>query len=203
MTNLSRTGASSLVVYGEPQSGKTAMMICLTAKLLDDGYDTVIHLLNDSVDLLQQSLERFRLAGLAPAPKNITELSAPLIPQGGPAIVFCKKNKHDLGALTAATAGRDSLVIVDDEADYASPNSKVNAGKKTKINELIENLLSSGGHYVGVTATPARLNLNSTFNNSAEKWVQFRPHDQYTGQDVFFGEQDVAPYRRVLLVGCS
>ena len=31
-------GKASLVIYGEPQSGKTEMMICLTAKLLDDGH---------------------------------------------------------------------------------------------------------------------------------------------------------------------
>jgi hypothetical protein len=30
-------GTRSFVIYGEPQSGKTEMMICLTAKLLDEG----------------------------------------------------------------------------------------------------------------------------------------------------------------------
>ena len=35
--NLAQEDASSLVIYGEPQSGKTEMMICLTAKLLDEG----------------------------------------------------------------------------------------------------------------------------------------------------------------------
>lgn len=44
----------SFVIYGEPQSGKTEMMICLTAKLLDTGRDMIVHLLNDSVDLLGQ-----------------------------------------------------------------------------------------------------------------------------------------------------
>jgi DNA replication protein DnaC len=38
------------VIYGEPQSGKTEMMICLTAKLLDDSRKFILHLLNDSVD---------------------------------------------------------------------------------------------------------------------------------------------------------
>jgi DNA replication protein DnaC len=44
-------GTNSFVIYGEPQSGKTEMMICLTAKLLDDGHRIIIHLLNDSVQL--------------------------------------------------------------------------------------------------------------------------------------------------------
>ena len=54
------SGTRSFVIYGEPQSGKTEMMICLTAKLLDEGHRIVIHLLNDSVQLLQQNLERFQ-----------------------------------------------------------------------------------------------------------------------------------------------
>jgi len=57
----------SFVIYGEPQSGKTEMMICLTAKLLDTGRDMIVHLLNDSVDLLGQNLGRFNSSGLAPA----------------------------------------------------------------------------------------------------------------------------------------
>jgi Z1 domain len=40
--------------------------------------------------------------------------------------------------------------------------------------------------YIGVTATPARLDLNNTFNNNNEVWVDFPPHNEYTGQDVFF-----------------
>lgn len=38
----------SLVIYGDPQSGKTEMMICLTAGLLDSGHKTIVHLMNDT-----------------------------------------------------------------------------------------------------------------------------------------------------------
>ena len=37
-----------------------------------------------------------------------------------------------------------------------------------------------------MTATPARLDLNNTFNNNNEVWVDFPPHREYTGQDIFF-----------------
>ncbi|MFG1241868.1 hypothetical protein V5F31_05740 [Xanthobacter sp. V7C-4] len=37
--NISEMDGRSFVIYGEPQSGKTEMMICLTAKLLDTGYN--------------------------------------------------------------------------------------------------------------------------------------------------------------------
>ena len=56
LRNLSGSNKKSFVIYGEPQSGKTEMMICLTAKLLDDGRPFILHLLNDSVDLLDQNL---------------------------------------------------------------------------------------------------------------------------------------------------
>src|SRR5262245_27023290 len=73
--NLPAAASGSLVIYGEPQSGKTEMMICLTARLLDEGNKLIIHLLNDSVDLLVQSLDRFKAAGLAPAPRSASELA--------------------------------------------------------------------------------------------------------------------------------
>lgn len=86
--------------------------------------------------------------------------------------------------------------MIDDEADYVTPNAKVNAGAKTKINELIEKLIGPEGRYIGVTATPARLDLNNTFSNDTSKWVQFPAHALYTGQDVFFPiEKKSLPYR--------
>src|SRR5258705_5302759 len=75
LTNLPATSTGSLVVFGDPQSGKTEMMICLTARLLDAGQKTIVHLMNDSVDLLNQSLDRFKLAGLAPAPRSASDLA--------------------------------------------------------------------------------------------------------------------------------
>lgn len=75
--NLSTKASRSFVVYGEPQSGKTEMMICLTAKLLDQGHSFILHLLNDSVDLLGQNLGRFKTSGLAPAARNFSEILDP------------------------------------------------------------------------------------------------------------------------------
>ncbi len=47
--NLREKKGDSFVIYGEPQSGKTEMMICLTGKLVDEGYPCIVHLRNDSV----------------------------------------------------------------------------------------------------------------------------------------------------------
>lgn len=187
LTNIKQGNTRSFVIYGEPQSGKTEMMIALTARLLDEGHKIIIHLLNDNVSLLEQNLYRFQNSGLAPSPRNYAEIMDPVIDIGDKEwVIFCKKNGSNLNNLIQKVGHIDGKVIIDDEADYASPNAKVNKGDKTKINELIEKLLKKTGVYIGVTATPARLDLNNTFENNHEKWVDFPPHEKYTGQDVFF-----------------
>ena len=182
---LAGADTTAMVIYGEPQSGKTEMMICLTAKLLDEGNPIIVHLLNDSVDLLSQNLKRFKAAGLAPAAKLSSELkkSEPLPNE---LVVLCKKNTKDLKHLSSCLAKHAKITVVDDEADYATPNSKINQGTKTKINDWVTKLRGASGRYIGVTATPARLDLNNTLGNDTDKWVKFPPHKAYTGQDIFF-----------------
>ncbi len=181
------SGTTSFVIYGEPQSGKTEMMICLTAKLLDDGHRVVVHLLNDSVQLLQQNLERFQRSKLSPAARNFSDVIDPEYSLStGYHVIFCKKNASDLTKLNQKLERIGDKVIIDDEADFATPNALINKGDVTSINALIKKLISHDGIYIGVTATPARLDLNNTFDNDNEKWVNFPPHDAYTGQDVFF-----------------
>lgn len=182
-----RDGQRSFVVYGEPQSGKTEMMIALTAKLLDEKYKIVVVLLNDSVQLLGQNLERFQRSGISPTPKKFSEVLPKNITIGDHSwIIFSKKNARDLEKLILKLGSHKNKVIIDDEADYATPNSKINKQEKSRINELTERLIGEDGIYIGVTATPARLDLNRTHDNQNECWVDFRPHTKYTGQEVFF-----------------
>ncbi len=181
------SGCRSFVVYGEPQSGKTEMMIAMTARLLDHGFKIIVVLLNDNVQLLTQNLERFSRSNIDPAPRNYTEVVDPVITIGDREwVIFSKKNGGDLKKLIEKIGDRPNKVIIDDEADYATPNSKINKGDKTKINELVEKLIGSDGVYIGVTATPARLDLNNTFRNENEKWVDFPAHPFYKGQSTFF-----------------
>lgn len=95
MANIKTGGNSpSLVIFGEPQSGKTEMMICLTAKLLDEGHPIIVHLMNDSVDLLRQNLGRFENSSLSPAPISLKELlDASVKTTPNKLVVFCKKKR--------------------------------------------------------------------------------------------------------------
>lgn len=185
-------GHRSFVIYGDPQSGKTEMMISLNAKLLDMEYTIIVNLVNDSRDMLAQNLNRFTSAGLNPAPKTHMDIEKITF---GRSYVFLStknaKNLQRLNDLLGKVTGRD-IVVIDDEADHATPNAKINSDERSKINDLIRTLLgynnTSGtkGAYIGVTATPARLDLNATFENESEQWIYFEPHSKYVGQDFFF-----------------
>ncbi len=194
LNNLSETERRAFVIYGEPQSGKTEMMICLTAKLLDTGRNFILLLLNDSLDLLGQNLGRFQNSGLAPSAKNFTDILDPAIRlRDRRHVVFCKKNARDLEKLIHKIGQLPRIVVIDDEADFASPNAKINQNTKTRINELITQILGDTGDYIGVTATPARLDVNNTFDNDSALWVDFPPHNLYTGQNTFFPMVDRQP----------
>lgn len=179
---------NSFIIYGEPQSGKTEMMIALTAKLLDEGYKIIIILITDHLTLLNQNLNRFKNSKINPAPKNFTEIMDSNIEIGDkPLVVFCKKNSRDLQKLISRLKGHGQKIVIDDEADYATPNSRVNRENEVSmIYGLTGKLLFGGGSFIGVTATPARLDLNNTHKNKTSKWIYFKPHPSYTGQEDFF-----------------
>jgi len=180
-------GTRAFVIFGEPQSGKTEMMVCLTSKLLDIGKKVIIILLNDNNTLLGQNLDRFKHSKTDPDPKDYSDILNPHIDIGKKNwVIFCKKNPKNLPKLISKVGKIKGKVIIDDEADYATPNSKINQKDKSKINALIGKLYNRQGKYIGVTATPARLDLNNTFENANDKWIYFKPHSNYTGQDVFF-----------------
>ena len=73
VANIKKKESRSFVIYGEPQSGKTEMMISLTAKLLDEGHKFIVVLLNDSLDLLKQNNTRFQKSKLSPTAEVFTK----------------------------------------------------------------------------------------------------------------------------------
>lgn len=194
----------SFVIYGEPQSGKTEMMICLTAKLLDEGFRNIFVLVNDNVELLNQNLERFTRSNLSPSAQSIQDIrqGESGLTNATAKVIFLKKNKDDLEALLDRARHLTKRLVIDDEGDFATPNSKINRNDKSRINELVEELVSidKGGVYVGVTATPARLDLNNLYNNDKKSWVYFRPYPDYSGAETFFPRDDDQSLKYSLIV---
>ena len=189
-----QSGAKSFVIYGEPQSGKTEFMIALVCKLIDMGKQTIFIVMNDNTELENQNFDRFHAASeLNPTPMRDYELgalSSKDLKVKKQRIIFCRKNSKNLQKLIELTRWMDDRVIIDDEADYASPNAKINKNDVTAINKFLGELgqfkKETSGIYIGVTATPARLDLNNTFANDATKWVFLGSHGQYKGHNFFF-----------------
>ena len=186
----------SFVIYGEPQSGKTEVMIALTFKLVDLGFKTIFIVMNDNTELENQNYTRFLQTDLNPSPlkaDQLKELAVSQLKQEKVRIIFCRKNANNLKSLIKNCRYMKNRIVIDDEADFASPNSKINKKDTTSINENLKKLGKfdetedqRNGFYVGVTATPGRLDLNNTFGNNARKWIYLSPHDAYKGRSFFF-----------------
>ncbi len=91
------------------------------------------------------------------------------------------------------------LLLIDDEADYASINTKHHKEEVTKTNDCIRDLLSlfDRNTYVGYTATPfANIFIDPDDNNYSEKddlfpsdfMIKIPVPDNYLGQDYYFGQ---------------
>ena len=124
------SGVRSLVVYGEPQSGKTEFMIALVCKLLDSGKQTIFVVMNDNTELETQNFRRFKTANqLNPSPTSQIEfrdLEDRDKATSMQRVIFCRKNSSVLDKLITDARFLKDRVVIDDEADYASPNTKVN-----------------------------------------------------------------------------
>jgi len=190
-------GGQSFVVYGEPQSGKTEFMTALACKLADEGHETIFVVMNDNTELETQNFDRFHGAKeLNPTPVRdyqVTSLDSSRLREGKTRIIFCRKNSKRLEDLITACRFMKNRVLIDDEADYASPNTNINKKKKatainTKVGELAQ--VGKDGIYIGVTATPGRLDLNNTFLNNSKEWVFMDPYPGYKGRSFFFPVTD-------------
>lgn len=199
--NIFEKKCKALVIYGEPQSGKTETMIALTAKLLDRGKKHILLLVTDNVKLRDQNLKIFAKSRINPTPKDNLDFLREVKENNlniskVPFVIFCKKNASELRTLIKDTklAELNDLIIIDDEADFATPNSKINKKDlsneanelRSVINGLINKIMNTNEVWIGVTATPGRLALNNTYANETHRWVYLPPHKKYYGQYHFF-----------------
>ncbi|MDT7526722.1 Z1 domain-containing protein [Pseudidiomarina sp. GXY010] len=110
-------------------------------------------------------------------------------------------NKHDLDIQNGKLINLP-LLLIDDEADYASINTKHSKNDITAINEGIRKILatSSKTNYIGYTATPfANIFIDPDKGNDAliaddlfpkDLMVRMPAPDNYVGHNHFFPYQD-------------
>lgn len=173
------------LVIGDVQSGKTSTFIGLISKAADAGYKFIIVLTGVIEDLRSQTQERIeegfigtdaiqhnKHVGVGSTPDtyvrslttrqhdfgNNTRFTTTNFTE--PTIMIVKKNTttltNILNWLENAKASKIPMLIIDDEADNASINTKDSKENPTVINKSIRKILDSfeKANYVGFTATP-------------------------------------------------
>lgn len=165
------------LVLGHVQSGKTASFTAVVAKAADVGYRFIIVLsgmnnvlryqtqLRIDEDLIAANLEHWiTVTDVQDDFAANTNVNSFLTEKHSTKVLgVVKKNSGRLKRLHKWLTGARPevlracpVLIIDDEADQASPNSHPKPDERTKINELIIKLLSDlpKAAYVGYTATP-------------------------------------------------
>lgn len=202
------------LVVGYVQSGKTANYTAVMAKSADAGYRLFIVLAGMHNNLRQQTQERLS-SDLADhqwvklttptADFGTVVNGAPLVASGAKMIAVVKKNAQRLKSL------RDWLrdipwevrvacpvLLLDDEADQATPNTRAAQDELSKINELIRAIWSEipSGSYLGYTATPFA-NVFMDPNDEEELYpsdfvLSLPKPSTYFGAERIFGRQLLA-----------
>lgn len=187
------------LLFGNVQAGKTAQMFGIICAAADYSFPMFILLTTDSVALQTQTYDRvvkdlancgFCICGEMDKQKFIDNQLRK------PAIIVLKKNSKVLlqwynTLASSAFVKGNSLFVVDDEADAASPNTLVNSHRVSTINSRLTNIrnASIGSVYLQVTGTPQALLLQSSLSNFKPSFTTyFVPGKQYLGGEFFFGD---------------
>lgn len=187
------------LLFGDVQSGKTSHMFGLMCAAADEGFGIFILLTTDNILLQQQTFKRAEkdLCDFCVCDENdyIKFLNNNM---RKPAVIVLKKNgnvlqqwKNNLSS-TQFVVG-NLLFVVDDEADAASLNTKVNKNQQSKINRCLEDikLTTSSSIYLEVTGTPQSILLQSKKSMWKPYFIYyFKPGIGYLGGDFFFGEDE-------------
>lgn len=233
------------LVMGNVQAGKTLNFIGLLNKALDIGYHTIIVLGGHMNELRAQAQNRIDAGVIhvhdrpdAPHPflvrphgftgkerdfsvenarsgtPNIAVTPAVYVVKKLPAIM--KRLEDWFTDSSREVVLSKPLLLIDDEADYASINTKQSQTKFTRTNETIRKLLEifSSATYVAYTATPfANVFIPFRDQHSGGELDDLFPADfmikmpipgNYVGQDFFFSEfreedeTSVGPCRLIL-----
>src|SRR5713226_9642570 len=189
------------LIYGLVQSGKTGVLTVTGAMGADEGYRTIIILTSDNDALYEQTLGRAREAfpGIdIISKKEFRDADSFLqrIKSGTCAIVTTKNSgllKTLIENFKQGKARGLTCLIIDDEADQASLNTKARKGDGTRsaINDRIAELRSffDRNTYLQVTATPQALFLQTPGHDFRPKFtVLSHPGADYVGGEDFFGE---------------
>jgi Z1 domain len=205
-----KVGSAKGLIYGNIQSGKTAVIITTIALAADNGYKNFIIFTSDLNDLYEQTLDRikrsldgFQVLGKGDFRRYVGSGSAV------PLVLVSSKNTKILCKVFELVVNklkwqRELVMIIDDEADQASLDTNINnpkrpSGVNQKITEIRQTLTSHS--YLQTTATPQALLLQD--NQSAFKpdfVVTTTPGTGYCGGNYFFDNDDFQNSKHICIV---
>lgn len=186
------------LLCGQVQSGKTSQLLGTAARAADEGFSLFVLLTTDSVALQEQTLKRafdsldtFSVCG---------ETDYLRFRQGDlrrPTLLILKKNCKVLSTWHTYLIGsgylqRTPLMIIDDEGDAASLNTKVNRREVSTIHRCLTDIRSSAPSsvYLQVTATPQALLLQTAESGWRPSFAHcFTPGPGYAGGTVFYSDE--------------
>ncbi len=195
------------LLYGRIQSGKTLAMITFTAMAVDNGFRVVVVLTTNFLELVRQTKTRFddlaRVLVTASTEKEMWEQDVENLRKhvgDRGLVVVCSKDATHLQSvvelLRRIEAADYPALILDDEADQASPDANVRRRSRTdedvsptRIHERILDLRNELRHhvFVQVTATPFALLLQHADSPSRPRFTYLlTPGEAYRGGEHFF-----------------
>lgn len=137
------------LLYGRVQSGKTVAMIAFAAAAIDNGFRVVVVLTSDYLKLVEQTAKRFGdLSGplikdsfrIDDWPRDAQHVKRQIAEHG--LVLVCAKNTSHLGSLVqfleTVDAGRYPALVLDDEADQATPDTTTAARSAQRPNAPLQ-----------------------------------------------------------------
>lgn len=187
------------LLLGEVQSGKTGQMFGVIAAAADKDFQIFLVLTTDIRRLQNQTFTRAldSFPNFCVCDEN-DNLRFKMNKMRNPVIIILKKNTAILKKwrnelVNSGFLDGRPLFIIDDEADAASLNTKVNQDDISRINGHISDIRNSANSciYLQVTATPQAVLLQSEDSDFRPQFVvYFNPGKSYLGGNFFFSKPD-------------
>ncbi|WP_406024053.1 Z1 domain-containing protein [Nocardioides sp. NBC_00850] len=201
------------MVVGYVQSGKTANYTAVMAKAADAGFKLFIVLAGLHNNLRRQTQVRLSKdlvddswAGLTTNDADFGNVinGAAMLKRGVHAVAVVKKNptrlkklRNWLHDIPPDIRARVPVLLLDDEADQATPNSATGRQQRTAINKLLREIWGEipTGTYLGYTATPFA-NIFMDPNDETELYpsdfiLDLPRPEAYFGAERVFGREPV------------
>ncbi len=200
---MSRTG----IVIGKVQSGKTSNFISVLALAFDNKYDVAVVLGGNTLELLKQNATRIQSA-FNVGPEKLTVLKTndnkslinpdrirEFVENGRKVIIVGLKHHKHIGQIAEifdnSFLAELPILVVDDEGDQATLNTKAYMDSMSSTYESILNFRSKLRRhcFLSVTATPQANILIQAFDRLSPDFGELvYPGEGYCGLQTFHGE---------------